>query len=488
MLEPQYSTNRKFGYGIGFRLSEHNDLLKIGHGGAIYGYSTQLSAIPEIKTGIIVSSSVDLTNSITNKLADYALDLIIANDRNLPLPDYLKTYPIEKRLAGSLVGRYSSNDSNVEITYSNKVLSLITDQLETALYNSSKGIISDSKLIQDSFKIKKTNNGININGKEFVKIDKNKNFNFPPDWKNLIGEFGWDHNILFVYENNGKLFLLMEWFEKDKLLQINKNLFEFPKNYGMYQGEKLRFIRDENDYAIAVEILNGPLFKRRNIGVGKGETFKIDPIEPIEKIRKKALKAIPPIENSDFIKTDLVELRSLDPSINYDIRYASTNNFMSSIFYNEAKAFMQRDAAEALVSANKIFNELGYGILIHDAYRPWYVTKMFWDATPLDKKIFVADPKNGSRHNRGCAIDLSLVDLKTNKVIEMVGGYDEFTERSFPNYYGGTTEQRYHRNLLKEVMESQGFTVYDYEWWHFDYKDWKKYKIENIQFENIENK
>ena len=113
---------------------------------------------------------------------------------------------------------------------------------------------------------------------------------------------------------------------------------------------------------------------------------------------------------------------------------------------------------------------------------------MFWDATPLDKKIFVADPKNGSRHNRGCAIDLSLVDLKTNKVIEMVGGYDEFTERSFPNYYGGTTEQRYHRNLLKEVMESQGFTVYDYEWWHFDYKDWKKYKIENIQFENIENK
>lgn len=488
MLEPQYSSNRKFGYGIGFRLSDHNDFTKIGHGGAIYGYSTQLSAILEINTGVIISSSVDLTNSITTKLSDYALDLIIAKDRNLPLPDYVKTYPIEKKLAKSLVGKYGDIENNFEITYSNKVLSLITDQLETALYNGPKGIISDSKLIQDSYKIKKTKNGININGKNFAKIIKNKDYNFPSDWKNLIGEFGPDHNVLFIYEDNGKLFLLIEWFEKNKLLQINKNLFELPKNYGLFQGEKLNFIRDENDYAIAVEILNGPLFKRRNIGVEKGKTFKIDPIKPIEIIRKNALKASPPIERSDFFKSDLVELRSLDPSINYDIRYASTNNFMNSVFYNEAKAFMQRDAAKALVAANKIFNELGYGILIHDAYRPWYVTKMFWDATPLDKKIFVADPKNGSRHNRGCAIDLSLVDLKTNKVIEMVGGYDEFTERSFPNYYGGTSEQRYHRSLLREVMESQGFTVYDYEWWHFDYKDWKKYKIENIQFENIQNK
>ena len=107
------------------------------------------------------------------------------------------------------------------------------------------------------------------------------------------------------------------------------------------------------------------------------------------------------------------------------------------------------------------------------------------DATPEDKKIFVANPQNGSRHNRGCAIDLTLYDLKTGKVIEMVGGYDEFTDRSFPNYYGGTTEQRWHRKLLRDIMESEGFSVYEFEWWHFDYKDWKKYPISNARFENL---
>ena len=158
---------------------------------------------------------------------------------------------------------------------------------------------------------------------------------------------------------------------------------------------------------------------------------------------------------------------------------------MGSKFYKTSNAFLQRPAAEALKRVNEKLRSYGFGLLIHDAYRPWYVTKMFWDATPLDKKIFVANPDNGSRHNRGCAVDLTLYDLKSGKVIEMVGGYDEMTERSYPNYYGGTTEQRWHRKLLREVMESEGFNVYEFEWWHFDYKDWKQYPISNERFEDL---
>ena len=110
---------------------------------------------------------------------------------------------------------------------------------------------------------------------------------------------------------------------------------------------------------------------------------------------------------------------------------------------------------------------------------------MFWDATPEDKKIFVANPQNGSRHNRGCAVDLTLYELSTGNPVEMISGYDEFTDRAFPYYYGGTTKQRWLRDLLREKMESEGFTVYEYEWWHFDYKDWKKYGIGNLKFEDI---
>jgi len=181
-----------------------------------------------------------------------------------------------------------------------------------------------------------------------------------------------------------------------------------------------------------------------------------------------------------------VELTSLDPSIRLDVRYASTNNFMNAVFYDEPLAFMQRPAAEALVRAHRALQPYGYGLLIHDAYRPWYVTKMFWDATPADKKIFVANPANGSRHNRGCAVDLTLFDLRTGEPVVMVGTYDEMTERSYPDYLGGTSRQRWFRQLLRTVMEAEGFQVYEFEWWHFDYGDWARYPILNDTFDRLQ--
>jgi len=110
---------------------------------------------------------------------------------------------------------------------------------------------------------------------------------------------------------------------------------------------------------------------------------------------------------------------------------------------------------------------------------------MFWDATPNDKKIFVADPAEGSIHNRGCAVDLTLYDLKTGAAVKMPSEYDEMSDRSFADYLGGTPEERERRALLRQAMEKEGFTVYPQEWWHFDYKDWKQYPIMNVRFEEI---
>jgi D-alanyl-D-alanine dipeptidase len=137
------------------------------------------------------------------------------------------------------------------------------------------------------------------------------------------------------------------------------------------------------------------------------------------------------------------------------------------------------------VRAHRALGARGYGLLIHDAYRPWHVTKMFWDATPDSGRGFVADPSKGSRHNRGCAVDLTLYDLRTGKPVEMVGGYDEFSARSSPDYPGGTSLQRWHRELLRRAMENEGFTVNEVEWWHFDYRDWPKYPILNATFEQL---
>jgi len=226
-------------------------------------------------------------------------------------------------------------------------------------------------------------------------------------------------------------------------------------------------------------------FVRVDGGANPGRPFQFTPAHPILEHRNEALTASPPAENRTFRKPDLVELAPLDSGIHLDIRYATSNDFLGAPVYTEARAFLQSPAAEALLRVLHKLRPLGYGLLIYDGYRPWYVTKIFWDATPQEGKIFVADPSQGSRHNRGCAVDLTLYDLKTGEPVEMTGGYDEMSPRSFPNYPGGTSLQRWNRDLLRRAMESEGFTVYESEWWHFDYKDWHEYGILNIPFEKL---
>ena len=195
----------------------------------------------------------------------------------------------------------------------------------------------------------------------------------------------------------------------------------------------------------------------------------------------------PPRERGTFRDADLVEIVTLDPTIRLDIRYATADNLVGRPVYPEARAFLQRPAAEALVRAHRALAASGYGIVVFDGYRPWSVTKIFWDVTPPEKRDFVADPSKGSKHNRGCAVDLSLFDLELGREVEMTGAFDEMSERSAADYAGGTPEQRARRDLLRRAMEKEGFDVYPFEWWHFDYKDWRQYRILNLPFEAIKD-
>ena len=193
----------------------------------------------------------------------------------------------------------------------------------------------------------------------------------------------------------------------------------------------------------------------------------------------------PPVETGTFRPADLVELTTLDPTIKLDVRYATANNFVGKAVYAQARAFLERPAAEALVRVHRALAKSGYGLVVFDGYRPWSVTKMFWDLTPEDKRVFVADPSKGSKHNRGCAVDLSLYDLKTGREVEMPSAYDEMSEKAYPTYAAGSAEARGRRDLLRDAMLAEGFFVYPWEWWHFDYKDWTSYPILNVPFDRI---
>ncbi len=306
----------------------------------------------------------------------------------------------------------------------------------------------------------------------------------PTRWRGLIGEYGPDDDILIILENDAQLCAMFKRGALEPLNEVAGNTFKFPAP-GPHAEMHLIFARDKSGRATQVGV-DSVVLKRRQIEPeGGANQLRVKPLHPVPELMKEARAAQPPQEDGEFRKADLVELVRLDPTIRLEIRYATTNNFLGTIFYSEARAFMQRPAAEAVVRANRKLRAQGYGLLIHDAYRPWYVTKVFWDATPDDKKVFVADPSKGSRHNRGCAVDLTLYDLKTKKPIEMVSTYDETSDRAYPDYPGGTSLQRWHRKLLRDAMEAGGFTVYEAEWWHFDYKDWRKYLIGNVTFEQI---
>ena len=218
----------------------------------------------------------------------------------------------------------------------------------------------------------------------------------------------------------------------------------------------------------------------------KQDTFYIDPVKEISELRNISLNSPTPKLDSIDSHLNLVDLKKIDNKLKLDIRYASENNFMRSKFYNSSRAFLNSEAAQNLLNAHRELEKKGYGIVIFDAYRPWYVTKMFWEGTPEALKHFVADPEKGSVHNRGCAIDIGLYDMITGKNIDMISGYDEFTERAYPNYNGGEKSKRDIRDLLISTMEKNDFSVYEYEWWHFNYKNCNS-GILNYSFEELDS-
>jgi CubicO group peptidase (beta-lactamase class C family)/D-alanyl-D-alanine dipeptidase len=485
MYRPQFAKEgTKSGFGLGFMIGELEGKKRIGHGGAVYGFATELAALPEEKLGVIVIGSRDVANSVVEKIANESLKQLLAVKQNAALPKIIQPTPITKAEALKWAGLYRSGSRTLELTESAGRLSILPDRggYKMQIQKMKQDFISDD-VLDVGTRIEIQQDKLVLGKLTYEKVEDPLPPDAPDKWKGLIGEYGWDHNTLYILEHRGKLVANIEWFFFYPLTEISDDVYAFP-DFGLYHGEKIIFNRDKNGRATQAEAAK-VVFKRRKLDGENGETFRVKATKPIEDLRKDALASMPPLEQGKKTKVELVDLSTLDPTIKFDIRYATTNNFLSTPFYTTAKAYLQRPAAESVLQVHQQLKPLGYGLIIFDAYRPWFVTKMFWDGTPEKFHDFVADPRRGSRHNRGCAVDLGIYDLKTGKVIEMVAGYDEFSDRSYPDYLGGTTRQRWHRDLLRRMMEANRFTVVKEEWWHFDYLGWQDYPISNVRFEEI---
>lgn len=486
MWKPAFvAPGEKRGFGIGFSMSELDGHRRAGHNGAVYGFATDFSLLPDEKIGVAVVVTKDFGNTVASRIANNTLRAMLAIRAERPVENPATNQPVPIELARTWTGKFSAGEKTVELLNFDRTFSLLRDRMSSGLRWDGTNFITDGLTGYGTVvQLGENTNELRIANETYRRERQPLPAPPPQAWRSLIGEYGWDYDVLYIFEKEGKLWSLIEWFEFAPIEEIGPDIFKFPDS-GSYAGEKLVFKRDKNGQVEEVVAAN-VRFKRRKIGPedGVGQAT-IHPKKDVAKLMKEAERASPPAEKGEFKQPDLVELTSLDPTITLEIRYATTHNFLGSIFYHEPKAFMQRPAAEAVARVNAKLRPLGFGLRIFDAYRPWAVTKVFWDATTEAQHEFVADPSKGSRHNRGCAIDLTLYDLATGAPIEMTGTYDETTDRSYPTYPGATSRQRWHRDLLRKMMESEGFNVYQTEWWHFDFNGWRSYPILNISFSQI---
>ncbi len=209
-------------------------------------------------------------------------------------------------------------------------------------------------------------------------------------------------------------------------------------------------------------------------GINHNNPYGLNIVNNIDEYRKQISI------NPDF---ELWDISEKIPEIVLDIRYATQNNFTGKVIYTLPKAFVRKKVVEALVMVQDSLKKLNLGLKIFDAYRPYAATLLFYEVYPDTN--FVANPRYGSRHNRGCAVDVSLVDVFTGLEISMPTPFDEFSERAHPEYMNLEEEVIANRTLLFGVMQHFGFTHYPTEWWHFDFEGWEKYPLMDIPFEKL---
>lgn len=483
MWEPQSGSKGGRSFGIGFALGSLDGHRVVGHTGSVYGYVADLSVFPDDGFAVIVAIALDDAAAPLSRLRTYAARQILAAQAGKAPLAYEKSEAVPTELARKVEGYYSDGSQSLHIRrLAGRVYLEAPGVVEELRMLHGRWVLDGTTTFREDISIKPDTGEVTLGSMTYRRRLWTRPEPPPAEFASLIGEYGWEHNYLQVYERDGRPYVRIEWTRYEPLERVSRDVFRFADPQGLYGHEELRFTRDEKGDGERVS-LNGIVFERRDFGAETERKVRAGVRSDADR-RARAIAARPPALSSERAP-DLVEIVSVEPGIKLDMRYASTNNFMGMRFYESARAFLQRPAVEALARVHRSLRKKGYGIVVHDGYRPWYVTKMFWEATPEGNRDFVADPAEGSRHNRGSAADVTLYELSSGRMVSMPGRYDEMSARSYSLYVGGTSLERWRRDMLKEAMEAEGFDVYPYEWWHFDFKDWESYPLLNVDFSDI---
>lgn len=312
----------------------------------------------------------------------------------------------------------------------------------------------------------------------------------PKDLKYILGMYYGNGEMFLLRENNGEVELVYRFGQNDYTF-AGSNVYPLYKehfdSYTINESGPLnhldaavRIERSREGYGVSCSV-GGNRYSRRFFAGENGRPFRFAPVNDWQALKTAADAAVMPAQLGAGQQAQLVDLAQAVPGLKFDLRYAQADNCFGQALTDDQRAFLDADAAQALAQAQQYLKPYGYGILVWEAYRPWSVSKLAYDALPADKKSMLPAPEVGFSHNTGRSIDVSLYLLANDENAGMISGFDEPSVRQYASFAGGTTLERYRRDLLRSAMQMAGFTASETEWWHFDYGDIKGFAHLNVK-------
>ncbi|KYQ93332.1 beta-lactamase family protein [Tieghemostelium lacteum] len=547
----QFETS-EYTRGLGVEIGELFGYLQTRHGGAINGFASDFRVLPELGLGSLVVSTLDCCNSISIEVSKYLYSCLVPlyckpthlalkylsrdkimeqcnNTQGFVAATMKNLKPISKEVIEGLVGYHllSPEDTYIDNSslyvyqeYNGKYFMKSThiSEIQEVEHNGKRMVIIFDRMScnevlvhdvnQKPLKIGELNRMVSesennlkyLPYQPLLTSSQVKLLKLPPMSPNnldvkLLGIYEAKDQIVVIYEEDGLLYMCIEWlfiykleFKKQTTTSVEYHL----SSQSMYNYEYLTFyfknminLSDASQVPDRLELSGIPFFYK---GCGSKAGKKQDGVYERDVVQK-ALTQSKSIEFPFKVEPNhnLVDLTTLSKTFQLDIKYATEENFSGIQLYKEAKAFLHKDAAKQLVKAHEWLSEnFGLGIVIFDAYRPWSITWTMAESVCEEfRGKYVADPKKGSVHNRGGAVDISLYHIKTGEQVTMSSDYDELSIRSHRSYFGGTSQQRWYRKLLTMVMMNYSFAPYPQEWWHFDYQSSTPLPVLNIPFNEI---
>ena len=480
MWTVQLSTaRRQLPYGLGFELSELNGHQRATIATTFQGYTACFDFLPELKAGVTILANAEHAEGALFQICEYALQLLIAEQQAAPLPEAPRTSAPDSTMIARAVGYYEDNEP------------LYVSALDNELYLYQKGgkyrlrQLGDTLVVDDvhehGTQLLADGLSLELDNTLYVKRDPLSSITISDQFDDVLGAYGTPHHPFVLTEHLGTLYVLEGWRKPYRLNPTAVDTFALPAD-GKYGGEPLIITkRDAQNQATQIQLGN-MLFDRLS---ESSYMFSYTELS----IPKPGPNATPddlPVAEETYLRTpELIDLTMIDPLLNLDVRYATDDNAFGRRLYNEARIFLQRPIAEALMRIQRRVRRMGYDLVLYDAYRPWYVSQGIWSTLPDTLQYYFEDPTKGTCQNRGAAVSLSFYQLNTGTPIDMPTEYGVLSPMAHADYPLLPAISRRNRNLLRHIMEAEGFKASPFAWWHYTHQSCTSYPIMNEPFEKV---